>query len=375
MLITKEVQVKIVSKNINHFNNLGYKVMFGDIIKIPVSNLPINSKIKIKIKCDICDNEKNISYQNYYIQHKKHDLDTCIKCKNIKNKKTNLERYGVEHAFQNEKIKLKAKNTMLEKYGVENASFSTKIQEKKKNTIKEKYGVEYITQSKEFKDISKKTKKDKYGNENFINIDQIKKTKKEKYDDEYYNNRKKSNKTCLEKYGVENVSQSDIIKKRKSETSMINYGIDHPLKTFEIMEKLRNTNIDKLGVPYPTMSKIVTDKILNTNINTGRWIKIEDRSDFYNYYLLVCKYTSKNKKQLLYNWTGIDYYTNEYILDNFNLDSNDKKYPTIDHKISIKYGFVNNISAEIISAIDNLCITTRSNNSSKGYKIESDFKK
>ena len=73
------------------------------------------------------------------------------------------------------------------------------------------------------------------------------------------------------------------------------------------------------------------------------------------------------------NWNGNDYYSGEDILENFNLNSNDKNYPTIDHKNSVRYGFDNNISAEEISKIDNLCITTRSNNSSKGEKIESEF--
>jgi hypothetical protein len=121
------------------------------------------------------------------------------------------------------------------------------------------------------------------------------------------------------------------------------------------------------------MSKIVTDKSLETNIANGRWIKIEDRSDFYDYYLSVYRKTLKNKKSLLENWNGYDYYSNEYILENFKLDSNDKNYPTIDHKNSIRYGFDNNMLPEEISKIENLCITTRSNNSSKNKKIESEF--
>jgi len=138
-------------------------------------------------------------------------------------------------------------------------------------------------------------------------------------------------------------------------------------------EKNDITNLEKLGVPYPTMSKDVTDKTLETNIKNGRWLKVEDRDDYYNYYLSVYGETLKNKKELLSNWNGYDYYSTEYILENFKLDSNDKKYPTIDHKNSIRYGFDNNISTVEISRIENLCITTRSNNSSKNKKIESEF--
>ena len=53
--------------------------------------------------------------------------------------------------------------------------------------------------------------------------------------------------------------------------------------------------------------------------------------------------TKKAKKELLENWNGYDFYDNEYIKDNFNLDPTHKNYPTIDHKISVHYGFNNNI--------------------------------
>lgn len=49
-------------------------------------------------------------------------------------------------------------------------------------------------------------------------------------------------------------------------------------------------------------------------------------------------------------------------------------YPTIDHKKSVHYGFINNISPEEISNISNLCITKRSINSTKRDMIESEFK-
>ena len=373
MLITKEVTITIVSKNINHFNNLGYNVNYGDIIRVNISDVSKSSHCRVKVKCDVCGEEKEKLYKEYVIHHSNQNFDACQKCKTIKTKKTNLKKYGVEHVLQNEKIKNKIKETMMEKYGVENSAYSEIIKEKTKNTIREKYGVEYITQSNEFKTASKKTKKERYGNENFTNFEQIKKTKKEIYGDEYYNNREKSNETCLEKYGVENVSQNEEIKERKKETNLKNWGVESPLQSDIVIKKLNITCMEKYGSTHPVGSKIIIDKIAQTNINNGRWLKIEDRSDFYKYYLLVCSQTLKNKKQLLESWNGNDYYTDEYILENFNLDSNDKRYPTIDHKKSIRYGFDNKIPVEEISNINNLCITTRSNNSSKGEKIEENF--
>jgi hypothetical protein len=47
------------------------------------------------------------------------------------------------------------------------------------------------------------------------------------------------------------------------------------------------------------------------------------------------------------------------------LQSSDGCYPTIDHKNSVFYGFMNNIPPEDISDISNLCITKRFINSSK----------
>jgi len=54
------------------------------------------------------------------------------------------------------------------------------------------------------------------------------------------------------------------------------------------------------------------------------------------------------------------------------LNSNVKQ-PTIDHKISVKYGYVNNIDPLEISSSQNLCICSRSTNSSKNYLTEEEF--
>ncbi len=45
-------------------------------------------------------------------------------------------------------------------------------------------------------------------------------------------------------------------------------------------------------------------------------------------------------------------------------------YPTIDHKISVHYGFINNINPEEISSLENLCLTKRRINSKKNSKID-----
>jgi hypothetical protein len=63
-------------------------------------------------------------------------------------------------------------------------------------------------------------------------------------------------------------------------------------------------------------------------------------------------------------------YDDEYIKNNFILNYLDDDYPTIDHKISVYYDFINKISAEDIGNIDNLCITKRIYNCIKNKKCE-----
>ena len=48
-------------------------------------------------------------------------------------------------------------------------------------------------------------------------------------------------------------------------------------------------------------------------------------------------------------------------------------YYTMDHKISLFYGFNYNIEPSIIGGIDNLCICSRYINSVKGLKTEKEF--
>jgi len=374
MIITKEIKIKINTTGLKHYLNKGYDAQVGKELTIKTEDLTKSSTYKVMVKCDVCGKEKELIYNKYLKNIEKYNLYTCSNvCSYVKNKKTNLERYGSEHIFQTKEFFDKYKKTMLNRYGVENPAHSSEIQEKRKETIIERYGVEHITQSEEFKRASRKTKKERYNNENYNNYDQISTTKKERYNDENYCNVEKTKITNLEKYGVENVSQNKDIKNKKKETTFKNYGVEHPLQSDIIIKKLNDTCMKRYGATYSLGSKLIIKKTFDTNVENNRWLKYEDRPDFYNYYLLVCGLTLKNKKELLENWNGYDYYSNEYILDNFNLNSNDKKYPTIDHKKSVRYGFDNNISAEEISNIENLCITTRSNNSTKGGKIETDF--
>ena len=83
--------------------------------------------------------------------------------------------------------------------------------------------------------------------------------------------------------------------------------------------------------------------------------------------------TNRNKKVLYDGWDGYDYYDGEYIKNYTSLKSSDKNYPTIDHKTSTFYGFLNGVEAVDIADISNLCITKMIINSIKQEKTETEY--
>ena len=131
--------------------------------------------------------------------------------------------------------------------------------------------------------------------------------------------------------------------------------------------------MEKYGVLHQNQIKENVYKILYTKIKKG--LVSYDFDDFRSYRRVVDNFTNHNKKTLFENWDGRDYYDGEFILNYFDLDSNNQKYPSIDHKISVLYGYNNNISPEEISSLSNLCVTKRKNNSFKSSLNELDYLK
>lgn len=109
-------------------------------------------------------------------------------------------------------------------------------------------------------------------------------------------------------------------------------------------------------------------KMIKSKEEKGIYIPIESVNDFKKYRKIVNRITYKYKRELFNNWDGIDFYDNENILENNKLSSNSMLYPTIDHKISLHQGFIENIPPYIIGNISNLCITKRKINLMKSNK-------
>jgi len=194
--------------------------------------------------------------------------------------------------------------------------------------------------------------------------------------------------TNLVKYGVDNpLKSSDILNKVK-ETNLVKYGNCCPLLSIDVIKKTKETNFRKYGVEYGTQSDKAKQKRKETNIlkygvdnifksddfkNKLKQSKIKDGIIISDYFLdewkiyrnEVRRVTRIFKEDLFKNWNGYDFYDGEYIKDYFKLHHNNKKFPTIDHKISLFEGFIKKISPDQIGHIYNLVITKRSINSKK----------
>ncbi len=166
--------------------------------------------------------------------------------------------------------------------------------------------------------------------------------------------------------------------RKVSEESRIRYskskmGDKNPSKRQDVKDKIR-ASILNLYKENPEIKNRISKSLSEFFKKSDKYVSEENLNDYLNYRKVIENQTRRNKKELIENWNGLDYYDNEYIKDNFNLDYNSNLYPTIDHKISILTGFKNQYPPEIISSIENLCLTKREINNKKGFKDEYEFK-
>jgi len=110
------------------------------------------------------------------------------------------------------------------------------------------------------------------------------------------------------------------------------------------------------------------EKRRKTSIKSGIW---HDPTIFVNgmskkeYTKIVRRLTISKRQELQKIWDGTDYYTGEYIRDNFNLHWSHGDYPSVDHKISITEAMKLQLSPEQVCNIENLVYTKKRINSMK----------
>lgn len=147
------------------------------------------------------------------------------------------------------------------------------------------------------------------------------------------------------------------------------YGVEHTSSLKFFQDKWKKTNLEKYGVENTFQSEEAKLKIREK----GGWLSDDELEGFTRYNRIVRKLTLRNKKKLLEDWSGYDFYDGEYIKDNFSLDYNDPNYPSIDHKISVKNGYLSGMKEEDCADFNNLCLTKKFINSKKKTQNHTDF--
>jgi hypothetical protein len=265
------------------------------------------------------------------------------------------KRCSKECVYSDPEVSNKRKKTCLRKYGVTSFTKTESYLEKTKQTNIKKYGKDFYLQSDDCKLKSREHSLKKYGTEHHMMSPIFLESFKNK---------------IIYKFGVDNVSKLDFVKNKKAKTFQRNFGLNHIFQSNDLKSEYM---MNKHGVKHNTQLEWVLKKMRETGIKNGNYTPDELKTEFQKYRKNVNKITNKNKKQLLIHWNGNDYYDGELIKDNFNLNYNNENYPTIDHKISIQHGFLNEIDPSIIGGLENLCITKRSINIYKNKLTEEQF--
>lgn len=115
MIITREIKIKINESNFSYYDNMGYDVMIGEELLIPVELLSKGSHYKIKCQCDGCGIQKDVIFKNYIKYDNKWGEYKCRKCSECKRKRSLQESYGVDYPIQNSLLLEKMKKKITSK--------------------------------------------------------------------------------------------------------------------------------------------------------------------------------------------------------------------------------------------------------------------
>lgn len=153
-------------------------------------------------------------------------------------------------------------NLMLEN-GLDGGIFTENSKIKYKQTCFKKYGVENPSQSEIIKQKKVNTSNENWGVEYSLQSKIIK---------------EKSKQTLLEKYGVENASQSIKIKQKKKDKAQEKYGVDNVFQSEEIKNRIKQSNLKKYGYENSQQCPEVKEKVKQTKLknNNGKYKSKEE---------------------------------------------------------------------------------------------------
>ena len=188
---------------------------------------------------------------------------------------------------------------------------------------------------------------------------------------------KRSDEFCKKYYGVNWKSKKKEITQKTQETNLNLYGNIMYINSKEGKEKAINTSLEKYGFEHPMQNQAVKDKKLKTNLKkygASMYIASEEGKKQVRKTLeekglwipqaLLSEYELYSRK--VWDITKLQ---NLEKLPNINKRANlahTKDAWHLDHKISIRYGFINNISVENVGSLANLQMLPGRENCSKG---------
>lgn len=214
----QKILLKWNASNKTYFIDKGYTfTKMGEEFEVDAEDISHGSKTNIVVLCEYCGTELTVPAYSYYNSIKASGSYCCSKCKWIKVKTTNRERYGVDNPMQNEDVRVKNKQSLFESFGVVHPSQSKALYKKSLEAKLEKYG------------------------------------------DEKFNNREKAKETCLKNHGVENASVLEETIAKMKATCVEKYGGESSQCDVEVRQKSWDTMLENGTTPSSKPEKAMVE--------------------------------------------------------------------------------------------------------------------
>lgn len=193
--------------------------------------------------CDVCGKE-------YEYDPKRQDIKKT--CSEECRYKLTINNRDIDAAMETQR------KTLLDRYGVDNPSHIPGVIETTKQTNRQKYGVDWYTQTEEYHTKLRETDLKKYGVEHHMKSEEVIKKRISKLKETHGvanvfqlpEVKAKIKNSIRDKYGVDYISQSQEIKDKVKDTNIKRYGVEHAMQLEEFKEKARETSRILYGRNY-----------------------------------------------------------------------------------------------------------------------------
>jgi hypothetical protein len=162
LILTDKLLIKITNRNFRFYKNCIGNIKISEILEVPIEKVNINSTLKVKCKCDLCDKISEIGYRKYILNIKKNKIYIGYECRIHLYRKTCIDKYGVDNVSKIESIKEVKEQTCLKKYGTKNPHQNKEVIKKAEETNIKRYGFKNVFQNEDIKSKIKDGYKNKF---------------------------------------------------------------------------------------------------------------------------------------------------------------------------------------------------------------------